>query len=199
MDSRTSDQTRRWTYEDTMKFYQKYFGKKYEGGELPPIPFTPDEMLEMRADSYARGYRAGYLRFLPGVSVSELDRAFSLRNAAMLRDKPEFKRLATRGPGWACFMPVAIKQVSESTLDFLPNLPELMYFFLMEALYLDGWPHGRLVSAPTLTVIDGYRLGIQASFDARLRLDVVFMPERGPFESGIMPLTLPTTPSATSV
>lgn len=197
MDSRTSAQTRRWTYEDTIRFFQRYFGKKYDGGELPPVPFTPDEMLEMRADSYGRGYRAGYLRFLPVLTAGDMDRALSLRNATMLRDKPEFRQLVTRGPSWACFMPVAVKQVSESTLDFLPNLAELMYFFLMEALYLDGWPHGRLVSAPTSTIVDGYRLGIQASFDARLRLDVLFLPEKGPFEGGIMPITFPS-PSAVS-
>lgn len=214
MDEKMREQTRGWALQDVERFVRMYEldvpHSKHD--KLPEVPFSAEQIYGMRADSYGRGYRAGYLRFIPPVTVGMMDAAYALRNATICRDDPSFRPIMTRGPSWACFMPAPFRtdtpalhlsglervlaHVSTSYAlptgcVSLPNMAELMFLFLMERVYDLTWPHGRTLDAISSTVIGGRRLGLHVSHDDRMRLSVTMMPVDGPFEGNVFPIAYP--------
>ena len=215
MDERMQSQTKQWTHRDCHDFYKRYFNRPFEE-QIGDLPFSSDQMLGMRADSYRRGYRSGYLRFVPSLKVAELDAVYKLQHAAVRRSDTAFREVATRGPGWACFMPAPVKNdASITTLSqltkvlngvadgyalpsgqvTLPNLAELMYLFMMEVIYDEAWPHARVITAISSTVIEGQRLGLSVVTDGRMRMGLTFMPADGPFEGDVLPIAYSASPT----
>ncbi|MCC7357662.1 hypothetical protein IT408_04130 [Candidatus Uhrbacteria bacterium] len=208
MDKKMQEQSQSWTQKDCHQFYQRFFKKSFEG-TVPALPFTSEQLYGMRADSYQRGYRAGYLRFLPSLTVAQLDTVYKLQHTAVLRENAAFRSVSTGEAGWACFMPAPfnVTKVIQTVMQMdgildgladqyrmrsgevaLPNVAELMFLFLMETVYDASWPHGRIISAISSTVINDQRLGLQVVSDGRMRLGLTFMPVHGPFEGDILPI-----------
>lgn len=216
MDEKMRDQTQEWALRDLLAFKSTYRLNSLPD-MLPVVPFTAESTHGMRADSYDRGYRAGYLRYMPQVTVGDLDRVHALRGAAICREDQNFRLTETRGPSWVCFMPAPLKAalLLQETKDLnrilaevakmyalpvdcvsMPNIAELMFLFLMERIYDPTWPHNRTMYAISSTIVAGRRLGLHVSHDDRMRLDVTFMPADGPFEGNIFPIAYPPSKQA---
>ncbi len=228
MDEWMREQTKSWTMEDLRAFSEVFFKRPSTFVEVPDVPFSSESMHGMRQDSHRRGYRGGYLRFVPALQVTELDQVYSLSHASVFRSDPAFRETATRGPSWCCFMPAAYRHetvspgaevtrrnaIAANPADIerilaevaflyklpvaqvmLPNIAELMYFMMLESTYesadasgVGTWPHGRVITALSSTVIGLLRLGLQVYFDGRMRLGLTLMPAEGPFEASILPI-----------